>query len=123
MRRKKLALVALAIAIIFLVTAPAVAAVVTPSAQVGVVLPGAEPYSIDKLLGFLQKILGWLMAIGGLLALIAVAVIGIKKLFTHDPRAIADQRHAIVNIIIGIALIFGAYVFVGVIRGLVETLG
>lgn len=79
-------------------------------------LPVADE-GLRELTAVLQRILNYLLAVGSLILLIALAVYGYKIATAIDPRGRADAIHGLYYVLLGGLIAFGGTIVVKVILG------
>jgi len=78
--------------------------------------PGAGE---ERLIAILQKVVNFLWLIAGVVAMIFVIIHGYKIITSIDPRERADAMRGLIHALLGLGIIFGSWVIVRVIMGIV----
>lgn len=73
----------------------------------------------ERLKEILQNVVNFLWAIAGVVAMIFVIIHGYKIITSMDARERADAMRGLVHALLGVGVIFGSWILVRVIMGLV----
>jgi hypothetical protein len=72
-----------------------------------------------RLIDILHNVVNFLWAIAGVVAMIFVIIHGYKIITSIDPRERADAMRGLIHALLGLGIIFGSWVIVRVIIGIV----
>ncbi|MDO8504596.1 MAG: hypothetical protein Q7S36_01960 [Candidatus Liptonbacteria bacterium] len=87
------------------------------AADVNVALPGPYDLSTTGPVGAIGNIYFFAIGLGGLLAFIAITYAGIKWMLARgNPSGISDAKDQIVQALLGLVLLFGAYIILNTIN-------
>ncbi|MDO8504790.1 MAG: pilin, partial [Candidatus Liptonbacteria bacterium] len=116
---KKIKYAFLAFLAVFFLFLPVFSASAAPSTMldVNVALPGPYDLSTTGPVGAIGNIYYFAIGLGGLLAFIAITYAGIKWMLARgNPSGISDAKDQIVQALLGLVLLFGAYIILNTIN-------
>ncbi len=82
-----------------------------------------QPFTYDRLVGILERLAGYALMLGGLVAIAAVVFYGLMMVVSRgDATKFTAAKNNLIKAAIGALLVFGAYTVINTIEGAAHTL-